>query len=264
MNLYLYDPEMRRPWDKMLPPACEPCRMPADPDRPDFVCDDWSELELPAVLVVHWTQVGQPPQWLDSWVRARDGRYVVLVGGGELPVSQEPRIFSWPERLGYDFDARLHAAFVRFWAEASKGRIDFGLLAPSQKPREVISALAILCQGYLAVQPPSDLGEGADKARAAMGWSEGFADSLRQTGGDWPTEQQVAETKKAKWWTDALGKKAAIEERLEAEWGPEGLPAGVIELLNCLTADEAPVAPGPVGKSYLEICSKLGTGSGAV
>ena len=140
-----------------------------------------------------------------------------------------------------------------------------------QQGVDTVAVVAILCQGYLAVNARSENDEwDPPEIRPAleqMGWPEAMADEavrglLRD---DLQAQRDVVA--KADWWLDVFDLESdvavqvnTLQDQLKEEWN-EGtdtqLPDEITQLLDAL-ADGTLKAPGVVACAYCKIAEKLG------
>jgi len=149
------------------------------------------------------------------------------------------------------------------------------LLATEESTLEVLPALAILCQGFLAVHAVYDEGTGAweppetGAALNQMGWAEVMTNSslLAVLPPDLGNRKSIVA--KAKWWLEVFGYNGDLEsqvnelkQQVNKEWAPDSEtdePAKVSHLLDDFQEQgERSLTPGWVAGAFVEIAERLG------
>ncbi len=115
------------------------------------------------------------------------------------------------------------------------------ILDPSkQKSKFILSALAILCQGYLAVHPETELYQ-----------------QLNNLLGD--VSQKTKTTENPEWWQQSFASedKTTLTEKITGEWEPEALPQTVSKLLDAIEGNESITDVKMVEAAYKAIAARL-------
>ena len=233
----------------------------------DEVCR-WSDIEgtVPIVLV----HQGDSGYWTNR-VQARSVFWFDTPGS---PAGREgdKRIFRSTGAFSFDLtleDAQEILQFGRGLQSASPS-----CCSPKSIP-SYLPALAILCQGYLAVcakERGSSISGDASRAVREMGWNPETHPAFVQA--------TIESVLPAEWWLDALGLPvqafpdqkprvapefwAPFETALATEWGTAPLPSSLHALLSGLKACEPIVSPEVVAQAYLAIADHLGDARGKV
>lgn len=261
------------------------CDLLAGPGRPfaaaDWLRDDRSPAARPAAYALAFVHASDLRTLWKPAVAAgvTAGTVYLFNGPGDPPAL--PGMIPVLRPTTEPFD--LTAADIVEAADFAAGRRSQlpAMCRPRVEP-EILPALTILCQGYLAVH--ADPADGAPDPRlttdppayndvaaalARMGWTDMVR---RKQPGVWMLRADLEspdarrrlqdEVEQPAWWADILGPTAAPTAKREWSDGPaDGWPP-VAALLDLVRADRS-VPPRVVAAAYLRLADRLGPIGGA-
>jgi len=140
------------------------------------------------------------------------------------------------------------------------------LYLPPPAGPEYLSALAILCQGYLAVAASSGQLRDDDEALVAMGWPEAKEDIKRIVRAG--VQERWPEVQTSRWWLEALGfpvspeGRGQLESKVEDEAASLKASVGDLKiLLGELEPQNEAIGAKVVSGAYLHLAAVLGSQS---
>lgn len=154
--------------------------------------------------------------------------------------------------------ARRLARFVEDLRSRPESLPDWDRLYPADNVA-LLSALAILCQGYLSAYAAAISGDReapcAD-ALARMGWRESFAELVGED-----VRKRWVDVKAPGWWKQVIGDLREDSPTLAAELS--GVTAGAVVALVRALASPDEIGPRLVAEAYLELAPILSQGGDA-
>ena len=214
---------------------------------------------------------------LKTWSDIPDEVLAVLVHAGDRDLwngEKETQQVFWfnapgePPTEGDDLPVKRRTSSADFDVTVSDAEEILGYSAGEQdqipsccEPKqeaEVLSALSILCQGYLALHAEEHGGEAkVRKALNQMGWTEDLITNS--------ANGRVDKVSNPGWWKKAFDGGNNLIEQAEDEWdGTKGGWPEVEDLLKWITNEQEPLkgkeARDTVATAYSELAERLGGG----
>jgi hypothetical protein len=276
--IYIFDTaplSRRREWAAMIGNATD---ADWDPLQSEFRTQ--SGIISDGVVVIHRSQFVLVIPDIESALKAlahkHKGLALIVVSGGAQPAL----LRDYPSRFYFrqgpvcePVDEQFGRCFVRFIERYEQGTIDFGLLEPPSL--QCLPALAILCQGYLAVYASHFAGNSlSDNIAAAledMGWNKSASHGgLLVIKPNFGSSKDWATVTDANWWWTVFAAKsdtrqsneinreaaiAALRNSVVAEWPDH--PFEVSKLLEMIESG-AMENPDIVAEAYCGISRLLG------
>ncbi len=221
---------------------------------------DWPTTRFSLLLLHHsnedvWKETGREP-----------GVTIRYTGGDPPSGGEDDRLWIRQRRIDSSSAALSEdeARQILNWA-ASDPRAALPAILQPPRSLEFLSALAILCQGYIAVHVKQS--EGADQRQVSealkiMGWDPGKHIGLVQ--------EDPATVEDPGWWLDTFGVRSG--EKIEPdkwdnfvksvvrEWGPGHKDFLQGEFIRSLGSNQPLTSPRLVAEAYLAIAKRIGIG----